>query len=310
VKFVRYPSIENHYQNKHINRWLQYHPELENETYVLVEKIHGSNFQTIFAPNVPVTFASRNQPLGPEPEFHGCQEVIKGAEYRELINHFQNLSNERNAVVRLYQELFGANIQKGVNYGPKRQTRVFDLKINDLWMSQKDLQKHFILNLDSDFLVPIYAGANSLQEALDFDTRKDSLILGIEDNECEGVVIKPFHRVYESPDGELFYLKKKNESFTEKQKGPKRERELDHPLKAEFLLYINENRLEGIFSKYGRIESPKQIGDYIKYMIEDAKEDFLKDNSVEGLSKNESKEVFSVGYNCMVLLKKSLAEEV
>ena len=93
----------------------------------------------------------------------------------------------------------------------------------------------------------------------------------------------------------------------EKSKAKERKEHVpDHPLKAEFLTYINENRLESVFSKYGVIEKPQQIGEYIRYMLEDAKEDFLKDNDVSVLHKETLKEIFNAGHNIMKLLKEKL----
>ena len=51
MKFQKFFSIENHYRNKEIAKWLEIYPELKNEKFVLTEKIHGSNIQLYFSPN-------------------------------------------------------------------------------------------------------------------------------------------------------------------------------------------------------------------------------------------------------------------
>lgn len=38
--FIKYPSIENSYRAKEIERWLEFAPELINEEFVITEKIH------------------------------------------------------------------------------------------------------------------------------------------------------------------------------------------------------------------------------------------------------------------------------
>lgn len=304
--FKKYPSIENSYSNKHVNRWLEYHPELMDEEYVLQEKLHGANIQFIFTPQEQMKVASRNRVLADKEDFYNVFDVIEA--YEVFTKYIQHLVDTLNYNVNVYGEIFGGNVQKGVDYGPNKRILFFDMRLNDKWYTQKEFYSFMKERGFGHLVVPMFDLAPDLNYALVYPVDKDSMLLEKEDNTCEGAVIKPWNKVYESPDGELFYLKKKNDKFLEKNKGPKTPREHvpDHPLKAEFLLYLTENRLEGIFSKYGRIEKPQQIGEYIRYMLEDAKTDFLKENEVDGLSKETIKEIFSVGHNIMTLLKKHL----
>jgi len=306
MKLLKYPSIENHYDSRNINRWLHYHPELETEFYTIEEKCHGSNIQFIFTPNDKLRLASRNRILGDGENFYDIFNVIE--KYREFIDAFQSISNALNASYNFYGEIFGSNIQKGVDYGPEKQILFFGARVNGLWVSASTFYTMMKENNFSELIIPILGKADCLEDALEFKADVPSMILNKEDNIMEGVVIKPMFKVYESPEGEMFYLKKKNEKFLEKSKEPK-VFVPSHPLKEEFLKYINDNRLDGIFSKYGKIDRPQQIGEYIKYMLEDAKEDFLKENSIEGLSKNEIKEIFSAGYDVMRLLKGVLKDD-
>ena len=41
--FKKFPSIENHYQQKNIDYWLRLYPELKDEDYVITEKLDGAN---------------------------------------------------------------------------------------------------------------------------------------------------------------------------------------------------------------------------------------------------------------------------
>ena len=72
--------------------------------------------------------------------------------------------------------------------------------------------------------------------------------------------------------------------------------------------YITENRLQNLFSKMGEIERPNQIGDYIRAMLQDAKEDFLKDfgDDFSALSAKDHKAVFNAGRKIAHMLKERL----
>ncbi|MCK4817031.1 hypothetical protein KA005_14775, partial [bacterium] len=130
-------------------------------------------------------------------------------------------------------------------------------------------------------LVPRVCLVKGLGAALEVDTNFPSLINPIEGNICEGVVIQPYSKVYRLHDGFTFLLKKKNEAFKEKQKARKPPAPVDSEvlrMRGMFDEYITDNRLQSVFSKWGCIEEPKQIGEYIRLVIADALEDFLKDH--------------------------------
>ena len=67
-------------------------------------------------------------------------------------------------------------------------------------------------------------------------------------------------------------------------------------------------RLQAVFSKNGEIERPDQIGDFIRLVLTDAKEDFLQDNqeAVDALDKAKQKRVYNVGSMIAFLLKEYL----
>ena len=69
---------------------------------------------------------------------------------------------------------------------------------------------------------------------------------------------------------------------------------------------MTENRLINIFSQHGEIQDKKEIGEYIRLLIEDAKKDFLKDVDLPVLDKNERKQVFNAGSKPFQLLQKYL----
>ncbi len=63
-----------------------------------------------------------------------------------------------------------------------------------------------------------------------------------------------------------------------------------------FLEYLNEERLESVYSKEGRITDPKLIGKYIGYIMKDATDTFLKeeDFNKDDFEKDECKYIMSM----------------
>lgn len=306
MNLVKWTEIENHYRNKHIEKAVSFYPELLNERYVISEKVDGSNFQWALSPDGTVRCASRNNYLDMNGSFQGAniQSLYQAHNYllSELLSDAMYTGKE----IRLYGELFGQGIQKRVDYGPQKRLVYFGLMIDNEWQSFATLEYMLGSRGCSDLLVPVLQIADGLQEALDFDTEFDSLLNDKQDNLTEGVVIQPYAKVYLDGNGSPFILKKKNEKFGEKQKT---ERIFDMEvmtLNAEFESYITENRLLAVFSKEGRIQSPKEIGKYIKLLLADAQDDFLKDNDISHLDKQQQKDVFNVGSLIANMLKSYL----
>lgn len=311
IKFKRYPSIENSYREKYINNWVKKSPELIFEEFVIVEKVHGANFQILIEPH-NVQFAKRSTLLDPHETFYGYQEVM--GETEDLITTLQHwVTQQKQDSIRVYGELFGANIQKGVDYGEKKRFLAFDIEVNDVLMSQKYMLELFKeLNL-THHLVPVLDIVKGLEEALNYNTKFDTLLMDKDDNISEGVVIKPYNNVYSFEDGSPFYLKKKNKEFIQraKQQIAKTDNHSDEYVQVRELYkeYLTENRVTGIFSQHGEIQEPSQMGEYIKLVMDDAREDFLKDYMEEfnRLSQQEKGRIFSVtGSEVAPILKKYL----
>ncbi len=309
MEFKKWHKIENTDTPagvKNLAHFLETHPELESETYVILEKLHGSNFQWHFLPGEPVRAGSRNQYLDTVGSFQGASIPKLMADNEEIIAHLQELANSGSQSIRLFGELVGRGIGKGVDYGEEKRILYFGMMIDDQLLPFRELDLQSLpLRLR---LAPILAKVIGLQEALDFNTKFDSMILGVIGNICEGVVIQPYAKVYYDQRGTSpFILKKKNDEFKEKEKA-KKVRVVDtevERLNAEFVLYITGNRLQSVFSKHGEIESPKQIGNYIRFVLEDAKEEFLKDFSddIAATSKAQQKQIFNVGSAIANMLK-------
>lgn len=298
----KYLSIENHYRQKFIDKFIYEYPELKHVEFILMEKIHGSHTMLCFEPDGTFNICSRNRMLKPDDKHYDIRELLDN-DCENLINAFRTYAINTNDRIVLHGEIFGPGIQKGVNYGNKKQYRIFDLRIGEYLVAPCKMLDIFRFLSVSRYLVPIVAIVNGFETALNWDTRFNSLIMDIDDNECEGVVIKPYRKIYIHSCGAIFYLKKKNEAFREKShkpKQPKTSKVVDPivcRLREEFLTYINDNRLQSVFSKEGIIENSQDIGRYIGFVMCDARKDFMADFSsrVGEMDKKVLKQIFNPG---------------
>jgi len=312
--FKKYPSIENTYREKEIEYWLLRYPEFENEEYTITEKIHGANFSLIVTEK-KFFLAKRSDLIEEGESFYGIQNIIKQEKYQALIKAVQKYIQGKEEVesITLFGEFFGGSIQKGVDYGKEKKMLFYDMLVNGAYQTQE----YFLYSMRvfdfAHLVVPVIGRVKGLTSAINYPTYFNSMILGIEDNICEGIVIKPYKAVLLDGNGSPFYLKKKNEAFKEKQKMSKRsiDKEEEFPediktLHEEFLSYITENRLQSVFSHEGEISDKAHIGKYIRLMMNDAKEDFYKDSNFkeEEYDKPTLKYIFNVGDRIVKMLFK------
>lgn len=308
--FLKYPSIKNHYQGRSIDSWLKMYPALATESYVILEKIHGANFQIVFTPCSPLTFCSRTQVIPENESFNGYKTVVERM-WEDGLSNLQMYADATNENVRIFGELFGNGIQKGVDYGDEKRYLIFGMMINDQWLSFHEM-KDFLGDFSLDhYIVPVLGYTISLSLALSFNTDLNSSLNNIGDNIIEGVVIMPYDKVYVTSTGSVFSLKKKNDKFKEKAHAKKivltpeeKYSEATLTLASEYRSYLTENRVCGIFSKYGKIESKADMGRYIKLVLDDAKEDFLCDFDVklDELGKDDVKFIFNGGRDVALIL--------
>lgn len=307
MEFKKYTSIENHYQAKHIARWLRYHPELADIPYIIEEKIDGANICLMFEPGKPMQVASRNRILNPGDNFYDIWNVLDGM--KEQLLEIEKASENLILSYRLYGELYGKGIQKRIDYGSSKYISFFDIIVNDFYFSPCEIKNwcsHYHL-----LTVPMLGVVNSLQEALDFDVERNTSINPVGGNIAEGIVIKPYDTVILDGGSKTpFYIKKKHPKFAEKP--PKKVHVVETgplvELNNVFKGYINDNRLQGIFSKFGPIKDASEIGQYIRYMLSDAQKDFKVDyaDDLENFDKKELKKIFNVGSMIADMLKKEL----
>lgn len=314
--FIKYQDIENSYQSKHIQKTLEYQPELRTCKYAAFEKLDGISIQLIFYPGITtvedmmnsVEFCSRSNKLDKTSNFQGASIPELFERYKEVIRLTQMYANQVELPINLYGELYGYGIQKRINYGKDKLLSFFDMRIDGYSVCQEtfcNMMEYVALRsgIDSIYVKP-FKIFDSLEDALELSPEFESSFSPTKDH-AEGWVIKPWDIA------STFYLKIKSEKFKEKthvKEIKNKEYSITvNTLKAYFNAMINENRVFSAFSKIGTIERPDQIGDYVKYILEDVKKDFLKEyNLEEDLTQEEKKYVFNGGKHIVEILRNYL----
>lgn len=307
MEFKKWISLENHYNAKVLRDWEERCPELRNTDmrFAITEKIHGANFSIWASPDGTVKFAKRNSFLEEGESFYGYQDVMKEDKYQSLIKHLLFVAGELNTVITLYGELFGGNIQKGVWYGAEKQFRWYALfterdKLRTCFDADTILMEYlslkvpvhgYLLNETGMSLVELFSDKYINHRFNSYLTPEEYT----EPNICEGVVIRPAHRVV-TYGHDVFYIKMKNEEFKENSHKERSKIVKDIPahimlLQDKLLQYVNDNRTESLSSKMGTFDDIRQIGKYAKAYYDDVMEDFVKENYTDysKLENNEKK---------------------
>lgn len=294
-KLKKYPSILNYYREAELAWWIKRYPELNSTVFEVTEKIHGSNFQLHFEPGKPVRVGSRKEwvPEGSS-GLYGVWDVLDREVYQQLIIDYNLRTIEFEESYTFYGELFGPSVQKGVDYGVKKRILFFEMRIDDIMVSPTYMRLFFRNHDHKDLLVPRLWECTGLAAVLALDVELESIVHPGEGNIMEGIVAKPRDRVYTTEQGSIFRIKKKSERFKEKASVKKPREPLPDAvlaLHAEFERYITLARLDCIISNHGPIQN-KDIGKYIKLLVEDAREEF---DSKHAVDKKDRKSVYNVG---------------
>jgi len=306
---IKYHSIENHYLTKTIEfAKRRYGDDFKNCSWEITEKIHGANTSFLIRPNVQIKHFSRNQEIFGN-EFYATAELLSFMDSK--LHLLQDFADRTQMSVRLYGEIFGDVIQKEVNYGPEKRIIFYNAMINDELVTQIYASELFKAVHTAKYFTRSLAVLNSFDEALEFNQEFNSTYSDLEDNICEGVVIKPYDAILINQD-KPFFLKKKNDAFLEKkQKRVKKEKHVRpevHTWHETFLSYIHKGTVHAVFSKEGPITDMSEIGKYIQFIIADAKDTFNREEEfpVEDFDKNEQRYIFNAGRECMESLKEEL----
>jgi Rnl2 family RNA ligase len=337
MDFKKYNSIENSYRRKYIDTFEKYlgSDVFHNVEFVVKEKLDGANIQLVFIPNQEMKVGKRSCFLSREDNFFDIWNTLE--RYKTQLDKFQTLVDNVGVTLRVFGELYGPGINGRIDYGPEKKIAIFDIYTKGmeftypdyasntyLWttsddpeserlMTQIELEALMFNSGCEELLCPLVGFFPSLHEALSVDVetlQKAGM------NGSEGVIIQPYSKVIRMPNGERFILKKKSSKFEDKSeksdehKAQPKEKDIIYDLNKLFNQYITKNRVIDVFAKYGEIQDPTQIREYIDYILNDAKEDFKKDHDlnilVPNMDKKQERNLFNVGGRIVSLLKEFL----
>ena len=318
IQFKKYNSVENTFDKEFMERIII--EECDKQEFVVQEKVHGANVCFI-TDGETVSFGKRTGWVEAGEKFYDFEELLE--RYTPRVTALFSSVKERIADIRtltVFGEMFGGKyphpevknsnktmlIQKGVYYCPNHEFYAFDL-----YVATEETGRYLTVDEINTFFEQcgfFYAKTlfrGTLAECLRYPNDSPSRIadwLGLppmEDNICEGIVIRPVVPVY-LRNGSRLLLKSKNARFAEKKSVKKREPKLfAEPSYSEELnnmlltvqQYVTENRLNNVASKIGPVSVPKDTGKLIGLFSKDILDDFLKEHSGEyaALEKSEQK---------------------
>ena len=297
MNYNRYGKTKNVTDAKNLRQWLAKFPELDGQDYVITEKIDGSNFQLIFGKGVDLRFGSRNNELDITSDFFDFQNAVL-VQYADNIDMLQDYVDTCHDIdeIQLFGELFGGGIQRRINYGPEKQYLPFHMRIDGRPVSYHDadiILRNAGINPD-EWWVPLLGAptqGEGLEAALDFGVEGVETHASKGDNLTgnmliEGVVIEPASNVFsiyheQDETTSRFMLKKKSEGFYDAANVRHKKMPQHHiSLAGAHLMRIwigmfNDNRMQDLCSKMGRPTEMGQMGEYIKALIADVREDFI-----------------------------------
>ncbi len=305
LSFKKYSSIENVFTQEFMERVKAEMPE--DLQWVVQEKVHGAN-TSFLCDGVEVQMAKRTSVLAENEHFYDYQPLLAAYKNR-VLSLFARLKEcyPELKTISVFGEMFGGRyahpdvaaekgaslIQKGVNYTPGHEFYGFDIYIYEAESGRYlPVEEVNALFEAEGFIYAKTLFSGTLQECLQYPNAFQSQIaqwLGlppIDDNICEGVVIRPVVPMYLS-NGERVLIKNKNARFAEKKSVKRRNKLFDEPvpyspelmaLLPEVEAYITENRLDNVRSHIGHLSLPKEMGRLLGLFAKDAFDDFLKEH--------------------------------
>ena len=333
IEFKKYSSIENSFSREFMEDVVAQMPP--DMTWVVQEKVHGAN-TSFLCDGIEVKFAKRTSMIADDEKFYDYQELLD--RYKERVIGLFNAVKARHpevTAISVFGEMFGglyphnevkrnpkmSLIQKGVCYCPEHDFYGFDIYIfagdDSRYLPVDEMNELYEIN---GFFYAKTLFRGSLNECLKHPNAFQSKIaewLGlpaIEDNICEGVVIRPVEPCY-LRNGSRVLIESKNERFAEKKSVKKRNKLFAEPVPYSDVLksliveaeaYVNENRLANVVSHIGEVHFPKDFGKVMGLFSKDVLADFLKEHGSEfdTLDKCEQKTFYKeVNKLCTALVK-------
>lgn len=315
LTFKKYSSIENSFDCAYMEKVRNHTPA--GNRFVVQEKVHGSNC-SFLCDGEQIQFAKRTAVVADGEDFYQWQEMVD--RYRErILKVYQMIKasfSDLQSII-IYGEMFGgayphkevkrigamSAIQKGVYYCPGHDFYGFDIYVytpDEAFYLDVDTANRIFAEAGFLYAETLFEG--TLDECLAYPNAFPSTLYKhfglpeIEDNICEGVVIRPKEPLY-IPNGARIIIKSKNARFAEK-KGVKHEPKTPRLIADEvaelFTLaddYFTAQRLDNVKSHIGEVSFPKDLGRVSGLLAKDALEDFLKEHAEDynNLDKQEQK---------------------
>ena len=280
----------------------------KNVDWVVTEKVHGSNF-CVYYRDGQINFGKRNSLLKEDDWFYNYQLIQE--KLTQNIRQLSQIINHSQIVV--YGELFGGwypshhqwtgpvgtrinqkgvslipfeerAVQEGIYYSPHLEFMVFDVAI----IEQDKLQFMNFFQMEkylkqTDFFYTKALLIGNFQAVQKYDLNFDSHIpsqlglssLPMNTNIAEGVVIKPVEPVFikDKKGNEVRCLVKKKHPKFQEISDDFSLSDAQKSYEFIFLKLVNQNRLQAVVSKMGRI-TPDNKDVIIQSLIEDTWTDF------------------------------------
>lgn len=318
LQFKKYSSIENHFDKKFME-----HVKLEmpgDLLYVVQEKVHGTNV-SFLCDGKKVKLAKRTDIIADDENFYEFAELVDTYKSKVIIlfNEVKEIYPEITSIA-IFGEMFGGlyphhlvrknnhltAIQKGVFYTPNHDFYAFDILIHneleDKYLAVDEVNSLFE-KVGFFYAKTLFKG--TLNECLNYPNDFQSKISGwlglpqIEDNICEGVVIRPTVPMF-FRNGKRVIIKSKNDKFSEKKTTKKSVVKLEEStlysdmltnILCELESFVTENRLNNVASHIGEVSMPRDFGKLIGLMSKDVFDDFMKqfEDDYNALDKEEQK---------------------
>lgn len=303
--FVRFPSIENHHDERFLNRLNK-----NEDKWYGFEKIHGSNVSFV-SDGDSFGWCKRTAALTPQEKFPGIDSVCE--RYSDILKKaVRGICATDDArfpvgtVFYLYGELFGGcydhpdippnkgarKIQKGISYTPDNEFLVFDMMYKNKNSCYNFVAVEEMLQLCQRFKiphVPVYSkamGVHSLEELLKLENHTATEIhqlFGLPEpvngKWAEGLVLRP-NKTFFLEEGGRAIIKFKSPFFSEVSKTtnafvPDKVSEIVKNGTVAIQDYLTQNRYDALVSKCGR---KNKVGKMVAPYMRDVKKDFVKDH--------------------------------
>ena len=285
MKFLKYPSLTNHYVVPKSN----FLTNLLDKTFYSTEKIHGANISIIVDKN-EVCYAKRSSFLIDSEMragmFSNLPEIAKSTKIEEVL---KQIREEFGAMqVYGYGEIYGAGVQRmeyKENLSKVKSIRLFDVFVEDkdskiTVLGLADLQKYFT----PDQLVPFESKGKTLKEYISEDLDLSSQLGGIREGNVYKLV-DTYELTYDPFSEKYLFVGVKHKTDDFKEVGRiQKIKEIEHidTTTLKFIetlsTYLTENRLKNVLS-HGEIEPiPQNIGKLIKIFTADVYKEFFDEN--------------------------------